>query len=175
MVTSKDFERNAELSFKGKRMAALVSRRCWFQSMISIRLMHWSALVLCFWFKVNSSIVAILLQDKALGPHCHPKHRTHAHTHTPTFRYQQKHMPWQRRCTVQQTCPITVEPLNKGHFGTCHSVLRWEAVLFSEVKNEILIYESGVSFVGRLSVSRKVLYWRFDIHIFPGKLQEIQA
>ena len=30
----------------------------------------------------------------------------------------------------------TVEPPNKGHFGTSHFVLCWEVVLFLEVKNE---------------------------------------
>ena len=39
--------------------------------------------------------------------------------------------------------PCTVEPPNKGHLGTSHFVLRWEAVLFSEVKNELLLWERG--------------------------------
>ena len=35
------------------------------------------------------------------------------------------------------------EPPNKGHFWTSHFVLRWEVVLFSEVKNELLLWERG--------------------------------
>ena len=44
-----------------------------------------------------------------------------------------------------QECHLvcTVEPPNKGHIGTSHFVLRWEVVLFSEVKNELLLWERG--------------------------------
>ena len=50
----------------------------------------------------------------------------------------------------------TVGPLTKGHFGGSHSVI----VLFLEVKNELLLWEMSrrVSFVGRSSLSQRVLY-----------------
>ena len=35
----------------------------------------------------------------------------------------------------------TVEPPNKGHFGTSHFVLCREAVFFSEVKNVLVQWE----------------------------------
>ena len=38
----------------------------------------------------------------------------------------------------------TVEPPNKGHFGTSHFVLCREGVLFSEVKNVLLKWERGI-------------------------------
>ena len=56
---------------------------------------------------------------------------------------------------------ITVEPLNKGHFGTSHFVLCKEAVLCSEVKNVLLQWEGcteggcpflGESFIGGSTV-----------------------
>ena len=37
----------------------------------------------------------------------------------------------------------TVKPPNKEHFWTSHFVLSWEVVLFSEVKNELLLWERG--------------------------------
>ncbi len=50
----------------------------------------------------------------------------------------------------------TVEPPNKGHLGISYFVLCSEVVLFSNV----YCYGKGVSFVGRLSLSRRVLYRR---------------
>ena len=37
--------------------------------------------------------------------------------------------------------PYTVEPPNKGHFGDTASVLISEVVLFSEVKNVLMLWE----------------------------------
>ena len=39
---------------------------------------------------------------------------------------------------------ITVEPPNKGHFGTSHFVFCREVVLFSDVKNVLLQWERGI-------------------------------
>ena len=73
----------------------------------------------------------------------------------------------------------TVEPPNEGHFGISDFVLYWEVVLFSEVKNEWLQGERGpeVSFVGRLSLSQRVLYRRFHctIEISPLKVGHLDT
>ena len=51
--------------------------------------------------------------------------------------------------------PSTVEPPNEVHFEDTASVLISEVVPFSE---DAMV--KGVSFVGRSSLSRRVLYWR---------------
>ena len=56
---------------------------------------------------------------------------------------------------------VTVEPPNKGHFRDTASVLILEVVLFSEVINVMVKGPGGVSFVGRSSLSQRVLNRRF--------------
>ena len=69
-----------------------------------------------------------------------------------------------------------VEPLNKGHFGICHFVIRWEVVLFSELKHEALLWERGPeacplsggcpylggSFIGGSTVAHKLKSEKFS-------------
>ena len=57
----------------------------------------------------------------------------------------------------------TVEPLNKGHFGSSLFVLYTKVVLARRLNNTtaICLVPSYVSIIGRLSLARRVLYWRF--------------
>ena len=64
------------------------------------------------------------------------------------------------RWNLKRNSYITVEPPNKEHFGDTASVLISEVVLFRRVNNVLILWlkgPGGVSFVGRLSLSWRVL------------------
>ena len=81
----------------------------------------------------------------------------HSHDYrSPSCSTDPTHLQWMRENTIIQCMVPCMEPLNKGYFGDIASVLISEV----EVKNIIIIMvkgPGGVSFVGRSSLSRRVL------------------